>query len=89
MKDYLEASGYEILQTPKEVIRLAFQSELITQAEDWMASLEKRNYSSSIYNLEILNDMIKFIDTIFFYQLKILHLQLKEKLLNRVCQGNL
>ena len=80
MKDYLEASGYEVLQTPKEVVRLAFQAGLLTQAEDWMAALEKRNYTSHTYNLEILNNTVQFIDTVFCRVLNSLYFYLKEKL---------
>ena len=80
MKDYLEASGYQLLQTPKEVVRLAFQAGILTQAEEWMAALEKRNHTSHTYNLEILNNTVKFIDGTFCQLLNALHLFLKNKL---------
>jgi len=43
LKDYLESEGCNTLKTPKDVIRQAFQSELISDAETWMRALQQRN----------------------------------------------
>ena len=80
MKDYLEAKGYEMLQTPKDVIRRAFQADLITQPEAWMEAIEKRNHTSHIYKLEVLNDSVNFIENVFNKILDSLYVLLKKKL---------
>ncbi|MEK7729279.1 MAG: HI0074 family nucleotidyltransferase substrate-binding subunit, partial [candidate division KSB1 bacterium] len=42
MKDYLEAQSYQI-RSPKEAIKQAFQSEIITDGQVWLDALEDRN----------------------------------------------
>ena len=65
MKDYLEEEGI-VLITPKSVLRQAFQSELITNAEVWMETLKKRNNTVHNYNAEVMEETVAFIRDQFF-----------------------
>ena len=65
MKDYLEEEGFA-LNTPKSVLRQAFQSELITNAEVWMETLKKRNNTVHNYNAEVMEETVAFIRDQFF-----------------------
>ena len=48
-KDYLEEMGIS-LKFPREVIKQAFQSDLIESGELWLEMLEKRNELTHTYN---------------------------------------
>ena len=65
MKDYLEEEGF-VLISPKSVLRQAFQSELITNAEVWMEALTKRNNTVHNYNAEVMEETVAFIQDQFF-----------------------
>ena len=80
LKDYLENAGYPIIQTPKETIRLAFQANIISDGQNWMEALEKRNRTSHTYNLEVLNDTVAFIDEKFYQMIQRLNKELKKYL---------
>ena len=49
LKDYLEAMGF-LLKFPREVIKQAFQSELIKDGALWLEMLEKRNELTHTYD---------------------------------------
>lgn len=70
LKDYLENQGYEDLNTPKKVIRQAFQSEVITEGEAWMEALNRRNITSHAYNAEVLEQTLEFINENFQFKLQ-------------------
>ena len=79
LKDFLENSGYTSLYTPKNIIRQAFQSKIITNAEDWMEALNKRNKTTHIYNLEILKELLDFMNKTYFSILRDLYHNLKKE----------
>ena len=78
IKDYLENEGYDEAKNGKQVLRLAFQAELIHDAEIWMTALQKRNLTSHTYNPEILAETVEFISNQFFPVLRDLYYQMKE-----------
>ena len=49
LKDYMDEMGIS-LKFPREVIKQAFQSELIIDGELWLEMLEKRNELTHTYN---------------------------------------
>ena len=49
MKDYLESQGLEV-NFPREVIKTAFEYELIQNGEAWLSMLDKRNLLSHVYD---------------------------------------
>jgi nucleotidyltransferase substrate binding protein (TIGR01987 family) len=65
LKDYLEEEGFE-LDSPKKVIKQAFQSEHITNAEVWMEALKKRNNTVHNYNALVMEETVAFIRDQFF-----------------------
>jgi nucleotidyltransferase substrate binding protein (TIGR01987 family) len=52
LKDYLQYEGISGIIGSRDATRLAFQNDLISDGEDWMAMIKARNQSSHTYNLE-------------------------------------
>jgi nucleotidyltransferase substrate binding protein (TIGR01987 family) len=65
MKDYLENEGFGVFEGSKQVIRAAFQAQIIADAEQWMAAVKQRNLTSHTYNGLVLCEGIDFIAKIF------------------------
>lgn len=51
LKDYEEIEGF-IVKTPREAIKQAFQSGLVSNGHDWIDALQDRNLTSHTYNEE-------------------------------------
>ena len=49
LKDYLNEQGYRV-RGPKEVLRQAFQSELLSDGHVWLQALEDRNSTTHLYD---------------------------------------
>lgn len=62
LKDYLEAQGVSA-KFPREVIKSAFELEILDDGEIWLEMLEKRNLLVHIYNedrfVSIYNDIVE------------------------------
>lgn len=67
MKDYLEEEGFE-LNSPKETLRQAFQSRLITDGEVWLEALKRRNNTVHNYDSVMLEETVTFIVASFVPQ---------------------
>jgi nucleotidyltransferase substrate binding protein (TIGR01987 family) len=80
MKDYLENEGYSGLGNSKQTVRVAFQAELIGDAESWMGAIAQRNRTSHVYNSIVLQETILFIKDIFYPLVRSLYFYLGEKL---------
>ncbi len=80
LKDYLENAGFSDLETPRKVIRQAFQSEIISDAEAWIEAFKKRNQTSHVYHPEILKEVIGFINDIYFSLVRDLYHNLKKEI---------
>ena len=52
LKDYLQHQGISGIIGSRDATRLAFQNDLISNGESWMAMIKARNQSSHTYNLE-------------------------------------
>lgn len=78
IKDYLENEGYDNVKNGKQAIRQAFQDELIHDAETWMTALEKRNVTSHVYNVNILEETLAFIHDRFYPVLRELYFKFKK-----------
>ena len=52
LKDYLQHQGITGIIGSRDATRLAFQNDLISDGEGWMAMIKARNQSSHTYNLE-------------------------------------
>ncbi len=64
LKDYLAYEG-TIVNSPKQVIRQAYQFTIIDNGEIWMEALEKRNLTTHTYDEEVFNQVLLFIDEKF------------------------
>ena len=78
LKDYLTNEG-TVVNSPKEVIRQAFQYNIIENGEDWMEALAKRNLTTHTYNENTFNEILTFINEKFASILEKLFLDLKRK----------
>lgn len=50
LKDYLEAQGFSDLNSPRAVLKKAFEAGLITEGHDWLQILHDRNLMSHTYD---------------------------------------
>ncbi len=69
LKDYLQHQGIASIIGSRDATRLAFQNDLISDGEGWMAMIKARNQSSHTYNLEqaqaIASDVIERFANLF------------------------
>ena len=80
LKDYLENKGVECDSLPKNIIRKAFEAELISSAENWMTSIDIRNKTSHTYKSDIFEEVINFIRKHFYSLVRDLYFNLKKEL---------
>ena len=64
LKDYLENEG-TVVNAPKQVIRQAYQFEIIQNGEDWMEALTQRNLTTHTYDEENFIKILNFINQKF------------------------
>ena len=65
LKDYLEAQGFNDLNSPRGNIKKAFEIGLIVDGSAWLKGLEDRNMTSHIYNETIARQVEDFIRNIY------------------------
>lgn len=70
--DYLEDEGFT-LTSPKQIIRQAFQSQIIEDGEAWLQALEDRNLTTHTYDEAKSIEVEKTIRTQYFALLKKLY----------------
>lgn len=78
MKDYLESQGHTV-SSPRDVIKTAFQAEVISDGEKWMQALEDRNLTTHVYDEEVANRIIDQIRNIYFILLQHLYIFFKDE----------
>lgn len=49
LKDFLEAEGY-VINSPRDAIKQAYQSQIIETGHEWIKALEDRNLTTHTYN---------------------------------------
>lgn len=72
LKDFQEAEGFTIT-SPRQAIKQAFQSGLITEGHAWISALEDRNLTTHTYNEQTANAVEQKIRAAYFPLLKALH----------------
>lgn len=77
LKDYIEDKG-KVIHAPKDVIKQAFQDELISDGTLWLKALEDRNLSSHLYDEKLADQLDEAIRKHYLPQLKALYERLKE-----------
>lgn len=50
LKDYLEAAGYREIRAPRDVLKKAFEDEIISDGHLWMKALDDRNLTTHTYD---------------------------------------
>ena len=79
LKDYLAEDGF-MIKSPREAIKQAFQSEIITDGRTWLEALESRNLTSHIYDEETALKVVKEIKEKYFPILTQLYCFMKSKI---------
>lgn len=72
LKDYQEAEGFAI-NSPRDAIKQAFQSGIITAGHDWINALDDRNLTTHTYNEKIAAEVEQKIRHTYYPLLE--HLQ--------------
>ncbi|NOQ25959.1 MAG: nucleotidyltransferase [Bacteroidales bacterium] len=78
LNDYLESNGV-ISKFPREVLKNAFQAELINNGEIWIDMLEKRNLLAHTYDKKNFNDALQIILKLYYPEMLNLFLFLKSE----------
>ncbi|HMN91465.1 MAG TPA: nucleotidyltransferase substrate binding protein [Saprospiraceae bacterium] len=80
IKDYLEEEGFTGLRSPRDTIKKAFETGLITGGHAWLQTLENRNRTSHTYDEAAAERVIKEIVKIHYPLLRKLYHTLQEKM---------
>jgi len=86
LKDFLEAQGL-MCQFPREVIKQAFQNQIILDGEIWLEMLAKRNMLAHIYDENMAREANRLIKDLFAPQIEKL-VQWFQKKYNEKEEGN-
>jgi nucleotidyltransferase substrate binding protein (TIGR01987 family) len=78
LKDYLEDQGF-MVKFPRDVIKQAFQVELIDNGEIWMKMLKKRNLLAYTYNESLFYEALEDIKHEYYPEIKKLYTFLKNE----------
>jgi len=78
LKDFLESMGTP-LSFPRDVIKEAFNTQIIKDGHLWIELLEKRNILSLTYNRKQATDAVHSIKKRYFPALKQVYLELKSR----------
>lgn len=79
LKDYLEAQKFIEINSPKSVIKKAFETGLIKDGHGWMDALEDRNLTVHTYDEDKARDIECAIRNSYFPLLNSLLISLKNK----------
>ncbi len=78
MKDFLEKEGF-IVKLPRQTIKQAFQSEIISDGYVWIDALEGRNKTAHLYDEEIITEIVDDIKQKYYPAIKQLYEFFKQK----------
>lgn len=78
LKDYLEGQGFLDVNSPRSVLKKAFESGLINDGHRWLQCLQDRNLTSHTYNEEIAVEIETTIRQTYYPLLRQLHQTFKE-----------
>lgn len=65
-KDYLEHKGFVDLIGSRDATRMAFKNGLLEDGDVWMAMIKARNQSSQSYNLQLAEEIVNDVLTLFY-----------------------
>ncbi len=78
LKIFLETKGFYI-KYPRDILKIAFQNEIIDNGEIWFEMLEFRNILSHTYSEENFNKAVEKINSEFYFEIKKLFEYLKNE----------
>ena len=78
LKDYLYEQGFNI-NSPREAIKQAYQSEIIDNGQEWIDALEDRNLRTHTYDEETAQKVVESIRNSYYPLLDSLYVRLKEE----------
>ena len=79
LKDYLEAQE-DLVKSPRETVKQAFQIGLIDNGHVWMDALSNRNLTTHTYDEELANKMTNEIITMYLPELDKMYEKLSKEL---------
>ncbi|MEQ8425233.1 MAG: nucleotidyltransferase substrate binding protein, partial [Cyclobacteriaceae bacterium] len=79
LRDFLQQQGFNELRSPRDCIKKAFETQLITDGKKWLIALESRNISVHTYDEQTANKIIEQIRNEFYPLLLELYNKLKKK----------
>jgi nucleotidyltransferase substrate binding protein (TIGR01987 family) len=79
LKDFQEAEGFTIA-SPRQAIKQAFQSGLVTDGHAWISALEDRNLTTHTYNEQTADLVEQKIRSDYFPLLKSLHALFRDRI---------
>lgn len=79
MKDYLTEDGF-IVKSPRDAIKQAFQSGLITDAQVWIDALKDRNLTTHTYNESVALQVATDIENEYYPVLNQLYVDIKARI---------
>lgn len=79
LKDYFADKGFIEVKFPREVIKKAFENDLITDGHSWLKALSDRNLTVHTYNEEIADQIVNDIQDTYFPLLHELYEKLKSE----------
>jgi len=80
MKEILYLNGFQEAQTgsPRQILKTAFQANLIKNEELWLEALASRNNVAHAYNKDIANDIVKQTKNKYYHMFCELKLEVEE-----------
>lgn len=79
LKDFLEEEGF-MVQSPKSVVRQAYQSAYIDNVDDWIQALNDRNLTVHTYNDAVAAEVLKDINERYFFMLEAFYNDFKARI---------
>ncbi|UZO82392.1 nucleotidyltransferase substrate binding protein [Aquimarina sp. ERC-38] len=78
MQDFFVYQGTYEIRGSRDATREAFKNELITDGDNWMEMIKKRNLTSHTYNEETSNEIYKSIVNTFYLLFKAFQQKMQE-----------
>lgn len=77
LKDYLATEGIEVF-TPKDVIKSAFNMNILQDGQVWIDMSKDRNATSHEYNMDKVDIMLERISSVYYDELYRFSCQVRE-----------
>lgn len=79
LEDFLEEEGF-MVQSPKSVIRQAYQSAYIDNVDDWIQALNDRNLTVHTYDDAVAAGVLKDINERYYFMLEAFYKDFKARI---------